>query len=148
MEEDDSVPVALFMAAVFRARDALLRYAGGVWSEGTYEYVLGGRKSLFHGSHWEDAGRSDLVIGEEIGLEETRTLGMTIAIGFTLTRLTVSGEIVVSREVPEGFDEQEILTLPKRTTRSVAQFATILENYVREICANPRILDGIAVRKQ
>jgi hypothetical protein len=145
--EDDSASVVTFMAAVFRTRDVLRDHAARVWVEGSYEYVVSGRQSKFHGSHWEHDDLSLLRIGEEIVLDGTRTLDFGIDIRFTRA-LTVSGFIVLSWEVPEGFDEQEILTLPKRATSSVAEFTTLLEDYASQICADPHILDGIAVPKR
>lgn len=119
-----------------------------MWSVGSHEYVLSGRESLFRGDYFEDLDRSALLIGERIGLDGTRNLEMTIEVAFSRSGLlTISGGIIVSTEVSEGFDEDEILILPKRTTRSVTVFTDILAQYAKELCANPGILEGLAVRK-
>lgn len=140
----DIESVSLAMESVYRARDELRDFAAHIWAVGTRRYSLRGRTSL-HRASLIGPGESEILIGESIELDEVRSLELVIEIFFGPKALAISGSVVVTRDnMPDGFDESVILSLPKRQAESIAAFISILDNCVASIIADGDLLDRIA----
>lgn len=144
---NDVMVVSRTIAAICRARDALRDFAAAVYADGAHEYVLTPRESLGRASTWAGSG-SQVLIGESIGLNGTRTLDMVVEIPIRPGDLAIRGEIAAFTETAEGFDEDTILDLPKRVVTSVDDLLAVLGEFVAEICAREDLLESVAVRKQ
>lgn len=135
------------VSAVSDVQRRLLTYVADVYARGTYQYSLRTRHSLNRMSSLQEPARSIWTIGEVIVLDETRDLAYSVTMYFGPESLAISGGIIVTAEAADGYDEDEILTLPLRESDSLDGFLTVLEEYVGLLCADPGILEGIVEAK-
>lgn len=92
-------------------------------------------------SPFPEQSLSAWMICEAIVLDDVRELTYVIDLTFWPEKFVLDGQILITTEVADGYDEFEILTLPRRRTETFAEFLATLDEYVERLCAEPGVLD-------